>query len=376
MKVMVGLGLWAVWLGACGGSPASSPGKMQPPDETEDAGGGGQGPAPKLDAAVVRDSASSSAPDLESPAAEVSPLAPDQGTTVEPDAAAPDTAPPLGEFPAEAVKAAKFSQYARVNTHLEGPSLRDGNLFFASDGNGFLRADAAGKVYKYHPRLAPVGSYWLSVDNSLLVCDKSYTVVQIFADGSVAGLLSDADRGRINFCNDVAVDARGNIYFTQARAGDIWRLTPEGVLDKVTGGHNYPNGVEIDRESKYLYFSTNGIQRLTIPESGTGFGAPQSVGGPDNVDGMAFDAWGNLWISVYAGGLRIWDVNKKAAVATFGGVANNTNLTIANDMVYVTVANSGLAKASIPGMRPFLHPGAPRYAIKKMLDLKPVDDPL
>lgn len=377
MKFRASLGC-VVWLVACGGgSPAPKTGGT-PDDVHEDAGAGGTGGqvvTPKVDAA--RDVGSSS-PEV---ARFVEPEggtagAPDTGAP-DPDAAPPvDVAPALGEFPTDAVKAARFAQLSRLGTHCEGPSLRDGNVFFASDGNGFLRADAAGKVYRYHPRLAPVGSYHLSVDNSLLVCDKAYTVVQVFADGSVAGLLSDADRARINFCNDVTVDAKGNIYFTQARAGDIWRITPEGVLDKVTGGHDYPNGVEIDRESKYLYFSTKSLNRLTIPESGTAFGAPQNVA-PGQADGMAFDAWGNLWLAYYGGGgsIRVYDVVRKANIATFS-VGGATNLVIGADVVVATGSNRGLFKATVPGVKGFLHPGAPKYAIKKMLDLKPVDDPL
>jgi hypothetical protein len=30
----------------------------------------------------------------------------------------------------------------------------------------------------------------------------------------------------------------------------------------------------------------------------------------------------------------------------------------------------------MPGIRGFLHPGASKYTIKQMLDLKPVNDPL
>src|SRR5204862_39804 len=82
---------------------------------------------------------------------------------------------------------ANASSPAKVNTQTEGPSLRGDSVFFASDSNGLVRADAAGKLYRYHPKLNPVGTYLLA-DDSILVCEKAYTIVQVFKNGSVGSL--------------------------------------------------------------------------------------------------------------------------------------------------------------------------------------------
>ena len=150
--------------------------------------------------------------------------------------ARPRTPPhPSAPFPLEAVKGAKSTLFGRVGTHTEGPSYREGSVYFASDGNGLVRADETGKMFKYHPKLAPVGTYLLA-DGSMLVCDKGHTVVQVFKDGSVGSLFSAEDHNRIDFCNDLSIDAKGDIFFTNPHAGDIWRLTVAGTLDKVVGG--------------------------------------------------------------------------------------------------------------------------------------------
>jgi sugar lactone lactonase YvrE len=383
LKRAVAVGVLCLFAG-CGGAPSGSQGQNTPPQETEpDAGGsggrggmGGSSQPSKVDAAL--DVGSSPVLDAVG-SVETSAFNPPDAIAVEPDTApAADMTPPLGEFPMEAVKSAKFDQIGRVATHLEGPTYRDGSVYFASDGNGIVRADLTGKVFKYHPRLAPVGSYLLA-DGSMLWCDKGYTLVQIFPDGSVGALTTAAEHTQVDFCNDVTVDGAGNIYFTDARAGEIWRMDPAGAMVKVTAGHNYPNGVEVDRESKYLYFTTGSIQRLTIPASGTGFGSPQNVGGPDKVDGMAFDAWGNLWVAIYAGGVRVFDPEKKQVIVNVGPSGGNTNLVFGGpmgDVLYTTIANRGLFRATIPGVKGFLHPGAAKYTIKRMLDLKPVNDPL
>jgi sugar lactone lactonase YvrE len=266
------------------------------------------------------------------------------------------------------VKAGKPVLLGRVNTQTEGPSFRDGSVYFASDGNGLVRVDDAGKLWKYHPRLAPVGTYLLA-DGSLLVCDKTYTIVQVFKDGSVGSLFSPADHAKADFCNDLSLDARGDVYFTNSHSGDVWRLSVAGALDKVVAGQDFPNGVEVDRAGSSLYLSAGGaLWKIALP---------QKVG-PGGADGMAFDAWDHLWLSLYSTGqLAVWDPITRQTIASVpAGGTGSTNVCFADGAVYTTVANKGVYKVAIPGIRGFLHPGARQYTIKQMLDFKPVNDPL
>ena len=369
----------------CGSSPKST---GTPPDETGGeggesatggAGGGGGKVTTKPDAggSVSPDSGGSvTEPDSgmgdtapSTGGAEVGPAAPDAG---------PDTSAPAGAFPADAVKAAKASLFGKVNTQAEGPSFRDGSVYFASDGNGLVRADETGKVFKYHPTLNPVGTYLLVVDGSMLVCEKAWTIVQVFKDGSVGSLFSAADHAKVDFCNDLTIDAKGDIYFTNPHADDVWRLTTAGVMDKVLSGRNFPNGLEVDREGTSLYVSAGGaLLKIALPATGNTFGAPQAVG-PGGADGMAFDQWGNLWLAIYASGqLSIFDpVMKKVTMSISAGSGGVTNVCFTDDTVYTTIANKGVYKIPVAGIRGFLHPGAAKYTIKQMLTAKPVNDPL
>jgi gluconolactonase len=292
-----------------------------------------------------------------------------------PDAAvAPDAAAaPVGEFPIDKVKAARASMVATIAAHTEGPSWREaGDVVFAADGSGLMRLGSDGKVSRYHPGLAPVGSYALA-DGSVLLCEKTHIVVQLFPDGKV-GVVADQFQGqKIGFCNDLTVDGQGNIYFTEAHAGIIYRITPEGAVARVAGGYNYPNGIEVDPQSKFLYFVTGSrLLRIALPASGDTFPAPEPAG-TVGADGMAFDVWGNLWV---AAGDRVvvFDPVKKASIASVDAGGGTTNLTFggpARDTLYVTL-NGGIARIPV-GVRGFLHPGAARYAIKAMLDLTPAN---
>src|SRR5205814_3353987 len=128
-----------------------------------------------------------------------------------------------------------------------------------------------GKLFHYHPKLNPVGTYLLG-DGSLLVCEKAYTVVQIFEDGSVAALMDAAQHQKVDFCNDLSIDGDGNIYFSNSHSGEVWRLSVAGALDRVLAGMNFPNGVEVDPKSEYLYVSGGGkLWSVALPKSGNSF---------------------------------------------------------------------------------------------------------
>jgi sugar lactone lactonase YvrE len=372
-------------LTACGGgSPSKNP--TPPADTGGDGGGeptggtGGKAAPPKVDASM--------SPDVSSPEPDTGASA-TGGTTggaeagVAPDLAAsqPDMGtPPAGEFPLAAVKAGKAALFGRVNTQTEGPSFRDGSVYFASDGNGLVRMDETGKLFKYHPKLQPVGTYLLA-DGSLLVCDKTYTVVQVFKDGGVASLFSAADHAKADFCNDLTIDAKGDIYFSNPHNDTVWRMSVAGALDRVAALAKgaFPNGLEVDRAGTSLYVSaSDALWKIALPDSGTTFPAPQKLSAPGGADGMAFDAWDHLWLSIYTSGqLVVWDPATKQTVASISaGAASSTNVCFGTDAVYTTVFEKGVYKIPVPGIRGFLHPGAAMYTIKQMLDLKPVNDPL
>jgi sugar lactone lactonase YvrE len=289
------------------------------------------------------------------------------------DAAMPDAG--LPEFPLATVKAARAEVYAQWGGHMEGPSWQNGNVYFASDGNGLMRVGADRKVVRYHPRLDPVGSYALA-DGSLLLCEKTNIVVQVFPDGKVGVIANQYQGQKIGFCNDVTVDGDGNIFFSEAHAGIIYRITPAGEVARVAGGINYPNGVEVDPESNFLYFGTGGsVRRIALPKTGTTFPAAETVLDLGNADGMAFDIWGHLWVAqVQGGNIAVVDVvAKKTIVSVSAGGGLAINLTFGGperDAIFAVADNRGVIRIPV-GARGFMHPGAAKYTIKQMLDLAP-----
>jgi sugar lactone lactonase YvrE len=345
--------------------PASNPGRpaQDPPDAAAS-------PSPGPPPAPPSPGTGTASPDAAPP-----PLAPD--ALPAPDSGAADATPALGEFPLASIRAARPERLVQVVTPCEGPSWRDGEVFFGHR-DGLMRISADRKLFRYLPELAfSVGSYRLA-DGSILVCGREHKLMQVLPDGKVAVL---SDGSPVN-SNDVTVDAQGNIYFSDFRTA-IHRITPGGEVSRPLSGLASPNGVEVDPASKYLYFlSGNRLLRTSLPAAGAAFGPIETVltleaGG----DGCAFDAWGNLWVALFGPGrLAIVDPTRRQVIITIGaGGTSVTNLTFGgpnHDEVFTTVASNGVYRIPV-GARGFAgHPGAPRYTPKRMLDLVPANVPV
>jgi sugar lactone lactonase YvrE len=295
-----------------------------------------------------------------------------------------DALPPLPPaLPLDTVRMAQPELYVRLMTHVEGPTWRAGELIFGADGlgGGMMRVSADRRLFRYHPGMHTVGTRLLA-DGTILVCDGDRKLVQMFRDGKL-GVVADEYQGQpIPFCNDLSVDAAGNVYFSDFRAA-IYRVTPAGAVTRLSN-LTMPNGVEVDPASKFLYIIDGGtrLRRVPLPADGAPFATPETVATLEAPsDGCAFDAWGNLWIAVNrAARIAIYSPERGQVLASIAsGAPRVTNLTFggpARDVLYVTNSNSGVYRIAV-GARGFEgHPGAAQYRIKRMIDLTPANTPV
>jgi hypothetical protein len=71
-------------------------------------------------------------------------------------------------------------------------------------------------------------------------------------------------------------------------------------------------------------------------------------------------------VDLRSGQLLVWDPATKQTLASISaGGTGSTNVCFAEGAVYTTVANKGVYKIPVAGIRGFLHPGA-KYTIKQM----------
>jgi sugar lactone lactonase YvrE len=126
--------------------------------------------------------------------------------------------------------------------------------------------------------------------------------------GEVTPKLTRRHLERFKGPNDLIVDSKGNVYFTDQgqtgmtdQTGKVYRLCPDGRLDTLIENGISPNGLVLSPDERFLFVAMtrqNSVWRLPLHEDGTttkvglffqSFGAA----GPD---GLAMDSEGNLFI--------------------------------------------------------------------------------
>lgn len=134
----------------------------------------------------------------------------------------------------------------------------------------------------------------------ILVCDPS--------SGSVKPYMTRRHLERFKGPNDLIVDSKGKVYFTDQgqtgmtdQTGKVYRLSQNGKLDQLVDNGVSPNGLVLSRDEKVLFVAmtrSNQVWRLPLHDDGTTtkagvFFHSFGTAGPD---GLTLDEEGNLFI--------------------------------------------------------------------------------
>ena len=201
----------------------------------------------------------------------------------------------------------------------EGPAWKDGSLYF-TDGKHINRLGSDGKTTVFRHNAS--NGLLFDREGRLVACESGLRrVTRTEKDGSIT-LLADRFEGkRFNTPNDLGMDSKGRIYFTDPRYGprDNMELNIEGVYriespGKVTrilcDGAERPNGILISPDDRYLYIADNNnnthggsrkLLRYTLDSNGDVQPGSRKVifdwkdgRGPD---GMKMDAAGRIYVA-------------------------------------------------------------------------------
>lgn len=290
---------------------------------------------------------------------------------------------------------ARVERYVAAPEYSEGPTWRDGELFFCS--GGLLKVTRERKLRKYLD-ISPAGTF-LKDDGNILICDNKIPALLELSpnDGKVAVIVEEFEGKKLNSLNDLTVDKDGNVYWTDPNGsskekpiGNVFRVRPNGRVDKVATGLAYPNGLDVDPANRYLYLiesQTQKILRYDLPAEDKPLGKPTlffDLGGSGG-DGCAFDAFGNFWCADFhrpdTKKGRITVINPKGHVVGYllipaKQVSNITFGGLNRDQIFVTTGEPPGVFHSKIGVKGFKgHPGK-KMRILRYLDLKPLDEPV
>jgi gluconolactonase len=209
----------------------------------------------------------------------------------------------------------------------EGPAWHPKlGLLTCGDGDVVRRA-LDGTVSVYRKGGAPNGLMF-DREGRLVMCEvANRRVTRLDADGALTVLADRFDGHRFNQPNDLAIDSKGRIYFSDPCYGDrsrmemvdadgkkvegIYRIDPDGKVARVlTHEANRPNGLVVTPDDRTLYVADNNndsvggarkLWRFDLRPDGAIDPASRKLvhdwGATRGPDGIKLDAAGRLFVA-------------------------------------------------------------------------------
>ncbi|PUE37948.1 SMP-30/gluconolactonase/LRE family protein [Limnohabitans sp. Hippo4] len=211
------------------------------------------------------------------------------------------------------------SEWADVN---QGGRLADSFLegpVFDTHGNLYVTDIPFGRVFRIDPKGEwdlvaqwdgePNGMKFLS-ETELLVTDYKNGLMRLnIQTGRVKAFLERRNSESFKGVNDLVLDARGNVYFTDQGqtgmhdpSGRVYRLSPDGKLDLLLNNVPSPNGIVLSPDERFLFVATtrgNAVWRMPLLSDGSVSKVGQffTSYGPSGPDGLAMDESGRLLVA-------------------------------------------------------------------------------
>lgn len=292
-------------------------------------------------------------------------------------------------FPLSAVDApslvadgAKLEKLWGEGEFTEGPAYGpDHCVYFSDIGNRIMKFDpATKKTTIYRDPSGRTNGLDFDPEGRLVACEGANTggnrrISITEKDGTVKTLADKWKGKRFNSPNDLTIDRKGRIYFTDPRytgtepreidTESVYRIDRDGMVTKIIADVSKPNGIILSPDMKSLYLADNDPkgkrQLLAFPLKDDGSVGAKKVlcdfGDDRGIDGMSIDTKGNIWATAgrgKTGGVHVFTPEGKKidfiptpevpTNCVFGGKDRKTLYVTAGKSLYcIEVKNEGFA---------------------------------
>jgi len=257
---------------------------------------------------------------------------------------------------------AKLEKLAGGFEFTEGPAVdAEGNVFFTDQPNNRIHKwSVDGKLSIFHENPGRANGLYFDKDGNLLACaDLNNELWLIDREGNVTVLVKDYKGKKLNGPNDLWIDPKGGIYFTdpfyrrpywnrgpmEQDGQHVYYLTPDRKeLIRVTTDLVQPNGIIGTPDGKLLYVADIGAKKTYVYHiNADGTLSNKKLFCSMGSDGMTIDNQGNVYltgkgVTVFnPDGEKIEQIDVPAgwtANVTFGGKDRHILFITAQDCLY------------------------------------------
>ncbi|MCZ6671393.1 MAG: SMP-30/gluconolactonase/LRE family protein, partial [Verrucomicrobia bacterium] len=234
----------------------------------------------------------------------------------------------------------------------------EGNIFFTDVRNNKIHKwnFKTNKVTIFKDDSRGANGCWIDSNGNLIVCEHGGRgIYQINKDGSRKTIVNEYEGKKLNSPNDLWMDKRGGIYFSDPRYGQnrddmeqegehVYYLSPNRKkLTRVTDDLVRPNGLLGSLDGKTLYIADQGDGKTfayDIKPDGTLKNKRLFI--EEGSDGVTIDHKGNIYITNTA--VRVFSpdgsfieeivIPKRPSNVCFGGDEGKTLFITAREAVY------------------------------------------
>jgi gluconolactonase len=227
--------------------------------------------------------------------------------------------------------AAQQPEIATTVAFTEGPAVdRDGNVYFTDIVNQrIMRLGADGVLSTYRENSNAANGLLIDPEGRLIACEGAqFERPGVKVKGTPRVTRTDLTTGKIEVLadsyegkplqgpNDVTIDGKGRLYFTDLAGAAVYRIDAPGKLFRILGAPDVqrPNGIQIAADDRKLYLveanqakdGARMIRSYDLLPDGTArnMKVHYNFYPGRSADGMSIDIQGNLYASAGMNQLR------------------------------------------------------------------------
>ena len=226
---------------------------------------------------------------------------------------------------------AQQPELAATVAFTEGPTVdREGNVYFTDIINQrILKLESGGIVSVYRENSNVANGLMIDREERLIACEGSeFERPGVKIKGKPRVTRTDLKTGTIEVLadnfegkpflgpNDVTMDGKGRLYFTDLPGAAVYRIDAPGKLARILAAPEIerPNGIQVSPDDKKLYLveanqaqgGARMIRSYDLAPDGTvrNMRVHYNFSPGRSADGMSIDTEGNLWASAGMNQLR------------------------------------------------------------------------